>query len=262
MRLSTEAEEVLQALFSMEEENASPAPAEALLARARVEGHALQEALDAGFVVSEAGTPRERSGPDVETPGERSGRSGPDVETPGERSGRSGTDESRFHLSEPGRSEAAVLTRRHRLAERLLHDVLRVRDETAESTACEVEHFLEVEVVDSICTLLGHPSVCPHGKPIPPGECCNGGRTGVGPAVERLSELSAGDSGTVAYAHTTSPGRLDRLASFGLLPGTAIQVHQTWPSVVVEMGGTELAFDKETSRDIFVRRSGAVAAAR
>jgi DtxR family Mn-dependent transcriptional regulator len=223
MRLSTEAEEVLQALFSMEEEGASPASAEALLARARVEGRALREAADAGFVVE---------------------------------------DEAGFRLAPPGRPEAAILARRHRLAERLLHDVLRVRGETAESTACEVEHFLEVEVVESICTLLGHPSVCPHGKPIPPGECCNGRRRGVGPAVERLSELSAGDSGTVAYAHTTSPGRLDRLASFGLLPGTAIQVHQTWPSVVVEMEGTELAFDKETSKDIFVRRSGAVAAER
>ncbi|MHC4250672.1 MAG: metal-dependent transcriptional regulator [Planctomycetota bacterium] len=222
MRLSTEAEEVLQALFSMEEEDESPASAEALLARARAGGHALREAVDAGFVAE---------------------------------------DDAGFRLAPPGRPEAALLARRHRLAERLLHDVLRVTDETIESTACECEHFLEAEVVESICTLLGHPSVCPHGKPIPPGDCCNGRRRGVGPVVERLSEFSAGDSGRVAYAHTTSPGRLDRLASFGLLPGTAIQVHQTWPSVVVALDGTELAFDKETSMDIFVRRSGAGARA-
>ncbi len=221
MRLSKESEEILQALFSMEEENASPASAEALLARAGVEASALREAADAGLVVQ------------VEVENE-----------PG------------FRLADKALAVAAVLARRHRLAERLLHDILRVADEATESTACEFEHFLETEVVESICTLLGHPRVCPHGKPIPPGDCCNGGRRNVGPVVERLSEFSVGDSGTVAYVHTTSPGRLDRLASFGLVPGTAIRVHQTWPSVVVTLGETELAFDKETSSDIFVRRSG------
>lgn len=222
MKLSKESEEVLQALFSMEEEDASPAKASALLARSGVEAPALREAADAGLVVQ--------------------------VEV---------ENEACFRLADNGRAEAAILARRHRLAERLLHDILRVADEATESTACEFEHFLETEVVESICTLLGHPRVCPHGKPIPPGDCCNGGRRHVGPVVERLSEFSVGDSGTVAYVHTTSPGRLDRLASFGLVPGTAIRVHQTWPSVVVMLGETELAFDKETSSDIFVRRSGA-----
>ncbi len=216
MKLSKESEEILQALFSMEEENASPAKASALLARANVPAEALQEVSDAGFVVE---------------------------------------DEPGFRLADNGRAEAAILARRHRLAERLLHDILCVADEAAESTACEFEHFLETEVVESVCTLLGHPRVCPHGKPIPPGDCCSGRRRDVGPVVERLSEFSTGDSGTVAYVHTTSPGRLDRLASFGLVPGTAIHVHQTWPSVVVTIGETELAFDQETSRDIFVRRS-------
>ncbi len=221
MPRSRESEEVLQALFSMEEENASPAAAEDVLARAGVPAEALREAGTEGLVVEEG---------------------------------------VGFRLTDRGRAEAAVLARRHRLAERLLHDVLRVADEATESTACEFEHFLEAEVIDSICTLLGHPGVCPHGKPIPPGDCCNGRRRDVGPVVERLSEFSAGDSGTVAYVHTTNPGRVDRLASFGLVPGTAIHVHQTWPSVVVTLGETELAFDRETSEDVFVRRSDAGAA--
>ncbi len=216
MQLSKESEEILQALFSMEEEDASPALAAALLSRAGAPDQALREAVDAKLVVE---------------------------------------DESGFCLADKGRVEAAVLARRHRLAERLLHDILHVTDEAAESTACEFEHFLETEVVESICTLLGHPGVCPHGKPIPPGACCDDQRRDVGPVVERLSEFSTGDSGTVAYVHTTSPGRLDRLASFGLVPGTALRVHQTWPSIVVTLGETELAFDQETSMDIFVRRS-------
>jgi DtxR family Mn-dependent transcriptional regulator len=227
MKLSKESEEILQALFSMEEENASPASEEALLARAGVEGSALREAADAGLVVQVQ----------VQVQDEAENEPG-------------------FRLADNGRAEAAVLARRHRLAERLLHDILRVADEATESTACEFEHFLETEVVESVCTLLGHPRACPHGKPIPPGDCCSGKRRHVTPLVERLSELSTGDSGTVAYVHTTSPGRLDRLASFGLVPGTALHVHQTWPSVVVTLGETELAFDQETSRDIFVRGSG------
>jgi len=221
MRLSNESEEVLQALFSMEEEDPGPASLDALRARAGVPSEAFIEAMkevaDAALVVE---------------------------------------DESGLRLSATGRSRAAVLARRHRLAERLLHDVLRVTDEATESAACEFEHFLEVEVVESICTLLGHPRACPHGKPIPPGDCCDGKRRDLRPLVERLSEFSAGDSGTVAYVHTTSPGRVERLASFGLVPSTAFRVQQTWPSTVIALDGTELAFAKETSRDIFVRRSG------
>lgn len=216
MRLSKESEEVLQVLFSFEEEAACPTAADDILARARVPLEALREAVGSGLAAE---------------------------------------DGAGFALTDRGRAEAAVLARRHRLAERLLQDVLRVTDEATESTACEFEHFLEAEVVESICTLLGHPRVCPHGKPIPPGACCDGKRRKTGPVVERLSELSTGDAGTVAYVLTSSPGRLDRLASFGLVPGTALRVHQTWPSCVVALGETELAFDRETSRDIFVRRS-------
>ena len=152
------------------------------------------------------------------------------------------------------RATMSVLVRRHRLAERMLHDVLHVADETTEATACEFEHFLAVEVTESICTLLGHPHACPHGKPIPTGDCCGRRERDVAPVVERLSRLTTGDTGSVAYVHTHVPGRLDRLASFGLVPGTAIRIHQTWPSLVVALGETEISFDKETGEDIFIRR--------
>lgn len=216
MRLSRESEEVLQALFSLEEEKKTPVPPAYLVARAGVDEPALGEALQAGLA----------------------------LETP-----------DGVTFSDAGREQAALLARRHRLAERLLMDVLRVGDSAIEPTACEVEHFLAEEVTDSICTLLGHPRECPHGKPIPPGACCASGTRNASPIVEALSRLSAGESGAVAYVHTASPGRLDRLTSFGLVPGTEITVHQTWPSTVVRIGETELAFDRETARDIFVRRA-------
>jgi DtxR family Mn-dependent transcriptional regulator len=75
----------------------------------------------------------------------------------------------RISLTEKGNSYTRQLIRSHRLAERLVHDVLGVGFEKG---ACEFEHILNPDLVDSICTLLGHPRECPHGMPIPEGECC------------------------------------------------------------------------------------------
>ncbi len=72
-----------------------------------------------------------------------------------------------------GKERARSVIRRHRLAERLFTDVLSIRDEAAvESNACTFEHILSPEVTDRICTFLGHPATCPHGSPIPAGDCC------------------------------------------------------------------------------------------
>jgi ABC-type glutathione transport system ATPase component len=72
-----------------------------------------------------------------------------------------------------GELRARNVIRRHRLAERLFIDVLSIRDEVEiESSACKFEHILSPDVTDRICTLLNHPLECPHGSPIPQGECC------------------------------------------------------------------------------------------
>ncbi len=159
-------------------------------------------------------------------------------------------------LSASGKKAAEGIIRRHRLAERLLKDVLEVGHEEMDSAACEFEHFLSEEVTTSICTLLGHPVRCPHGKVIPPGECCRQkSRRALRPLVQPLSELSPGEEGKVAYITTKSHPRLDRLSSLGLLPGTSVRVHQKQPTLVVFMGETQLALDSETARDIYIRRS-------
>jgi putative ABC transport system ATP-binding protein len=75
-----------------------------------------------------------------------------------------------------GEARARSVIRRHRLAERLFVDVLSIRDDASvESNACTFEHILSPEVTDRICAFLGHPTTCPHGSPIPPGECCGNG---------------------------------------------------------------------------------------
>ena len=83
------------------------------------------------------------------------------------------TDAAGDHFTPKGQARARDVIRRHRLAERLFMDVLNIHDEQEiESSACKFEHILSPEVTDRMCTLLGHPDACPHGSPIPRGECC------------------------------------------------------------------------------------------
>jgi len=76
-------------------------------------------------------------------------------------------------LTGRGRQRAADVIRRHRLAERLFTDSFAMDSETEiEQQACKFEHVLSPGATDKICAFLGHPRTCPHGSPIPPGECC------------------------------------------------------------------------------------------
>lgn len=73
-------------------------------------------------------------------------------------------------LTEKGRRAATRIIRNHRLIEALMKRTLgRDVDETV---VCGMEHHMSREFADAVCTLLDHPRRCPHGNPIPPGECC------------------------------------------------------------------------------------------
>lgn len=75
-------------------------------------------------------------------------------------------------LTSEGEARARSLIRRHRLAETLFSNTLSMPDQQAEAEACVFEHILSPAMTNSICAFLGHPTHCPHGKPIPPGPCC------------------------------------------------------------------------------------------
>lgn len=156
-------------------------------------------------------------------------------------------------LTETGFRQAKSILRCNRLAERLLVDVLRVRDELVEPSACRLEHILSEDLADSICTLLGHPRTCPHGKPIPQGACCRRAITEVQPIVRPLSSLRPGEKGTVAYISSRYHTRLKRLASLGLMPGQNLVVKQVRPSFVVAYGETELAIEKSVADEVYLR---------
>lgn len=161
-----------------------------------------------------------------------------------------------LEFTSDGEKMAEAIIRRHRLAERLLMDVLNVSEQSMEVTACHFEHILNPEVTTSVCSFLGHPPLCPHGSPIPQGDCCHTYKTEyLKPLVNRLSELELGKVCKIAFITPSFHKRFDRLTALGLITGNEIMVHQRQPSFVVRIGETELALDEEIAREIYVRSS-------
>ncbi|MDD3927438.1 MAG: metal-dependent transcriptional regulator, partial [bacterium] len=151
-----------------------------------------------------------------------------------------------------GEEHARNIIRRHRLAERLLADVLGMTE--VEGEACKMEHILSEEAADRICTLLGHPQECPHGLRIPPGNCCRHPKETLDSLITTVDRLRIGEEAKIAYIQTGSDERLHKLVSFGLHPGAMIRLHQRFPAVVVRTEETQLALEEEIAREIHVRR--------
>jgi len=160
----------------------------------------------------------------------------------------------RVHLRKEGRSEARMTVRRHRLAERLMMDILDIKGISGDERACEFEHLLHHGVDTKICTLLNHPTTCPHGKPIPPGSCCEQARQEGEVGVVALTELKAGERGEIAYLSATDVSKMQKLMSMGVLPGSELQVTRTFPSYIFKVGHSEFAVDSELAREIFIRK--------
>ena len=157
-------------------------------------------------------------------------------------------------LTEQGMELARRAIRRHRLAERLLCDLMGESQENAEEDACVLEHSLLEGLAEKVCTFLGHPSVCPHGHPIPEGECCRRAARTVDSAVAPLSQLSAGESGTIAYLTTGQEGDFQKFLAMGVHPGDAVTLVRKTPSVVFRCGHSQFAVDRELASQVYVRR--------
>ncbi|MEW6040662.1 MAG: metal-dependent transcriptional regulator [Elusimicrobiota bacterium] len=159
----------------------------------------------------------------------------------------------KVELTREGEKLARKITRRHRLAERLLTDVLELRGEVIDNQACRFEHIISEDVVESICTLLGHPKQCPHGSPIPPGHCCEKSRENIESIVSPLDKKRAGYTGRVAYILTYDHPHLKKLMSLGLVPGSEIKLIQTSPGFVINVGETQIALEQDIAKEIYVR---------
>ena len=165
-------------------------------------------------------------------------------------------EEKNLLLQGEGLKEAESVVRRHRLAERLMADVLNIQETLLEKNACQFEHLLLEEVEEGVCTLLGHPRECPHGKCIPIGPCCRRTALEVKSAVLPLCELSPGDRGRVAYLRTGDSRRLQKLLTLGVLPGVEVEMLQRFPSFVFRTGHSEMAVDREMAEGIQIRLKG------
>ncbi|HVA34545.1 MAG TPA: metal-dependent transcriptional regulator [Candidatus Baltobacteraceae bacterium] len=73
-------------------------------------------------------------------------------------------------LTPKGLDVALRVIRRHRLAERLLTDVLGMSGDDVHVEACMLEHAISDRVEERLVALLGDPKTCPHGHPIPPAD--------------------------------------------------------------------------------------------
>src|ERR1700710_2886801 len=102
---------------------------------------------------------------------ERLNQSGPTVSQTVARMERDGllqvADDRHLQLSETGRREAIAVMRKHRLAERLLADIIGLSWEDVHMEACRWEHVMSDAVERRIVAMLEKPLVCPHGNPIP-----------------------------------------------------------------------------------------------
>ncbi|NHI92994.1 MAG: hypothetical protein EAX96_10870 [Candidatus Lokiarchaeota archaeon] len=161
-----------------------------------------------------------------------------------------------LRFSSLGFKLAENLVRRQRLAERLFADILDIKEEEILRQACKFEHVISRDVEEAICTLLGHPTECPHGKPIPPGDCCIEVKTSLESILKPASQLKIGESGIIKYMTARDNRNMHKLISMGLLPGVSIKIHQKMPGngpMIVQIDQTQIAFEKSVAEDIMVQ---------
>jgi DtxR family Mn-dependent transcriptional regulator len=162
-------------------------------------------------------------------------------------------DKTSAILTSQGIKEGQACIRRHRLAERLMVDLLNLSSDLVHQSGCRLEHALHRGIEDRICTLLGHPKTCPHGNPIPEGSCCAQNENQVHSIIKPLSKMKEGEHGIVSYLHTLDNDVLKKIMSMNVLPGCSLQVRQISPSYVFETGRSQFAVDRTIADDIYIR---------
>ncbi len=162
------------------------------------------------------------------------------------------TSNNEILLTKKGEKEANNIVRRHRLAERLLVDILDTELGLVEEAACKLEHAIRRGIDDNVCILLGHPRVCPHGKLIPKGRCCRKGANETSKVVVPLSQMKPDQEGRIAYIHSKGRNRLQKLMAMGITPGMNVRIIQRFPSHVFQIERSQIAVDEEIAKEIFV----------
>lgn len=173
---------------------------------------------------------------------ERLGQSGPTVSQTVARMERDGlvvvAGDRHLELTDEGRGRAVAVMRKHRLAERLLIDVIGLEWELVHAEACRWEHVMSEDVERKLLHLLDKPTVSPYGNPIPGLEELERGddtsaSSSVPPTLEvglqRLDELARRGGGRVEIRRIAEHVQLDsdlmgELKLAGIVPGNTVEV--------------------------------------
>jgi DtxR family transcriptional regulator, Mn-dependent transcriptional regulator len=172
-------------------------------------------------------------------------------------------------LTDKGLQEATKITRKHRLLENFLSNVLHIGNDKVHNEACQMEHTLSDDAEESLCRFLKHPDTCPDdGKTIPAcdlpfsncEECIqlhNKGLEEVGRRNKNLTsirDLKDGKYGKISFIRGEHKV-LQRLLDMGLTPGTRIRVVKVAPMdgpVEVGVRGSKLALGQDIACNVFV----------
>jgi len=153
-------------------------------------------------------------------------------------------------MTDKGAILAASVVRKHRLAERLLVDIIGLDWDKAHVEAGRWEHVISDDVEAHLVVLLGNPTTCPHGNPIP-------GVEPVGPEQRRLADAQPGDRIrleriTESVEHDTAS--LTYLGDHGLTPGTTALIQARAPdgTLTLVVGDAAIALGPAMTQRMFV----------
>jgi DtxR family transcriptional regulator, Mn-dependent transcriptional regulator len=159
-------------------------------------------------------------------------------------------DHNSISLTAPGQKLAERVVRRHRLAERFLTDILDLSWADAHQEAGKWEHIISEPVEAAIVRVLGDPTTCPHGNPIP-------GADYVAPDSVPLSEVGVGGGFTVSRIPEElefTPGLLEYLEEADVMPGRRGTITAASPdgTTTVEVNGRHVGIGSFASARILV----------
>ncbi|MGL4306609.1 MAG: iron dependent repressor, metal binding and dimerization domain protein [Mycobacteriaceae bacterium] len=178
---------------------------------------------------------------------ERLEQSGPTVSQTVARMERDGllmvAGDRHLELSDKGRGLAIAVMRKHRLAERLLVDIIGLKWEDVHSEACRWEHVMSEEVERRLVEVLDNPTTSPYGNPIPGLEELGIDRSGDrSENLVRLSDLPPGDTVAVVVRRLAEHVQVDseligRLREAGVVPNARVSVESRPGSVTIVVPG-------------------------
>jgi DtxR family transcriptional regulator, Mn-dependent transcriptional regulator len=156
-------------------------------------------------------------------------------------------DDRAVQLTDSGREWATHVMRKHRLAERLLADIIGLDPQFIHEEACRWEHVISDRVEQKLAELLGNPTTSPYGNPIP-------GAASSGPSPVALTAVGAG----VVVLHSISESLqsdaqvIQLLHEHGMRAGVLVEVSAGPEVVVLERDGHRVELARETAKLVYV----------